>query len=264
MPQKDPEKRKEYNRQQYLKNKDKNKDKNKCEHNRVKSTCKECCGGSVCEHGRQKSTCKDCGGSCICEHNRVKSTCKECKGGNICEHGRRKSTCKECKGGSICEHNRMKQVCKECGGSGICKHNRYKARCKDCSIYTYLINLQRNSLKRVLKSSTLEKTKPTIEYLGCDAIYFKNYIQSKMTEGMAFDNIHIDHIKPVSSFNLEDHEEFLKCCHYTNFQPLLVLDNLIKSDIWNEEDEQFWRENITDKEYLPLYFPFQMNRTKLI
>ena len=72
---------------------------------------------------------------------------------------------------------------------------------------------------------------------------------------MNFDNIHYDHIKPVSKFKLEDPDELLKCCHYTNFQPLLVVDNLEKSNKWSGEDEQFWNENIMYQEYLPLYYP---------
>ena len=31
-----------------------------CEHNRVRSQCKECGGGSICEHNRRRSKCKDC------------------------------------------------------------------------------------------------------------------------------------------------------------------------------------------------------------
>ena len=50
-----------------------------------------------------------------CEHDRVRSVCKECGGGSICEHGRVRSQCKECKGGaSICAHSMRKSACKEC------------------------------------------------------------------------------------------------------------------------------------------------------
>jgi hypothetical protein len=45
---------------------------------------------------------------------------------------------------------------------------------------------------------------------------------------MTFNNIHIDHIKPISRFNLKDYNEFLDCCNYTNLQPLLAIDNLRK------------------------------------
>jgi hypothetical protein len=51
----------------------------------------------------------------LCEHDRVRSVCKECGGGSICEHGRVRSQCKECKGGaSICAHSMRKSACKEC------------------------------------------------------------------------------------------------------------------------------------------------------
>ena len=107
----------------------------KCEHNRERSKCKDCGGGSICEHNRLRSTCKDCGGSQICEHNRLRSTCKDCGGGSICEHNRRRSTCKDCGGSSICEHNRLRSTCKDCGGSSICEHGKNKNGCVECSIY---------------------------------------------------------------------------------------------------------------------------------
>ena len=47
-----------------------------------------------------------------CTHNREKSKCKECGGGSICEHQRIRSHCKECRGGSIYEHNKRKAVVK--------------------------------------------------------------------------------------------------------------------------------------------------------
>ena len=74
-----------------------------------------------------------------------------------------------------------------------------------------------------------------------------------MVNGMNWDNIHLDHIKPVNPFNLNDNEEFLKCCHYSNFQPLPTTVNVTKANKWNEADNNFWLSNITDKEYIPLY-----------
>ena len=107
--------------------------RNKCEHNRIRSSCKECGGVSICEHNRIRQTCKDCGGVSICEHNRRRSACKDCGGASICEHNTQRSHCIECHGCAICEHNTRRDRCKECKGSGICEHNRRKERCPDCS-----------------------------------------------------------------------------------------------------------------------------------
>lgn len=60
----------------------------------------------------------------------------------------------------------------------------------------------------------------------------------------------IDHIKPVSKFNLKEEKELKQCCHYTNLQPLLEKDNLSKSNKWSEEDEINWRNNIIQKDLL--------------
>ena len=51
----DKEKLKEYRKMYYLKN----KEKYKCQHNRIKSQCRDCGGSKICEHNRLKSTCRD-------------------------------------------------------------------------------------------------------------------------------------------------------------------------------------------------------------
>jgi hypothetical protein len=143
-----------------------------------------------------------------------------------------------------------------CGGSQICEHDRQRSRCKEClSILEYLVLLQRGSISRLKNLISTSKPLHSIEYLGCEAEYFKTFIERKFVDGMNWNNIHLDHIKPVSKFDLENHDEFLSCCHYTNFQPLFATDNLSKSNKWREEDEKFWLENIKDKEYMILYIP---------
>ena len=41
--------------------------------------------------------------------------------------------------------------------------------------------------------------------------------------------IHIDHIIPISYFDLEKIEEQQKCFHYTNLQPLWAEENIRKN-----------------------------------
>ena len=161
-----------------------------------------------------------------------------------CEHDKIKYQCMQCKGKGICQHDKRRSRCIDCNGSEMCEHYRRKEMCKDCDLPKYIMNVQRKSLRRLLMQSTLQKTKKTVEYLGCSPEQFITHIQSKMTAEMNFDNIHLDHIKPVSRFNLDNEEEFKMCCHFTNFQPLLAKDNLTKKNRWSDEEDEHWRCNI--------------------
>lgn len=51
-------------------------------------------------------------------------------------------------------------------------------------------------------------------------------------ENWSLNGWHIDHIRPVSSFDLSDHAQVKECFHYSNLQPLWAIDNLKKSDSW--------------------------------
>ena len=126
----------------------------------------------------------------------------------------------------------------------------------------YLINIQRGQIQRCLKVSIIQKTKRSIEYLGCDIEHFIEIFTKKIDlyntqneEKMTWNNIHIDHIKPVNAFNLDNEDEFLDCCHYSNLQPLTVKANLEKSYNWNEDAELFWNNYIKEQEYLPIFIP---------
>ena len=234
-----------------------------CEHNRRKAECRDCKGSQICTHNKIKSSCKDCGGVQICLHNKRRTVCKDCKGGSLCIHNKRKSECRDCKGNSFCEHNRRKAECRECKGSQICIHNKNTRNCKVCNLPLYLVNIQRKNIKRCIKLSTLSKTKHSIEYLGCDIEYFIQFFKKKMDNfnlysevQISWDNIHIDHIKPVNVFNLNDEEEFLACCHYTNLQPLIAVDNLEKSNKWNTKANEHWLKNIKNNAvYSDIYIP---------
>ena len=40
----------------------------KCVHNKRKTRCNDCGGGSICIHNKRKSECRECGGSAFCIH----------------------------------------------------------------------------------------------------------------------------------------------------------------------------------------------------
>lgn len=74
----------------------------------------------------------------------------------------------------------------------------------------------------------------TEELLGCTFKYFKEYLENQFDANMSWENYgpywHIDHIKPISSFDLSSIEEMKNAFHYTNCQPLEALENMKKSN----------------------------------
>lgn len=79
------------------------------------------------------------------------------------------------------------------------------------------------------------KSKTTVSLLGCNPEQLKQHIESQFKKGMNWKNYgyrgwHVDHIIPLSSFDLTRESEQMKACHYTNLQPMWAEDNIRKSD----------------------------------
>lgn len=96
-----------------------------------------------------------------------------------------------------------------------------------------LRNSLRNRLNIAIKKNV--KSGSSVNDLGCSISELKAYLESKFQPGMSWDNWsrdgwHIDHIIPLSSFDLSNTEELKKACHYTNLQPMWAKDNLSKSN----------------------------------
>jgi hypothetical protein len=100
----------------------------------------------------------------------------------------------------------------------------------------------RKRLSQAIKNH--QKSGSAINDLGCSIQELKIYLESKFyhrkinNELMTWNNWsrkgwHIDHIKPLSSFNLSDREQFLEACNYTNLQPLWSEENYHKSDSYS-------------------------------
>ena len=63
---------------------------------------------------------------------------------------------------------------------------------------------------------------------AAENMQFTVYKGSKENSG--FYGWHIDHIKPVSKFNLLDLKQQKRCFNYKNLQPLWAKENFLKSD----------------------------------
>ena len=117
------------------------------------------------------------------------------------------------------------------------KINKYTAKKKKQNINFKLRHILRNRIGNAVKNK--HKRGSAVRDLGCSIDKFILWIEMNWQHGMSWENYgvkgwHLDHIKPLSKFNLENREEFLKACHFTNLQPLWAEDNLRKSDTYVE------------------------------
>lgn len=113
------------------------------------------------------------------------------------------------------------------------KRSKYYTKKYQNDVQYRLTTILRNRLCSALKHHF--KTGKTLELLGCSVEDFRQYIEQQWQPGMSWENHslkgwHIDHIKPLSSFDLSNPEELKKAAHYSNLQPLWAVDNLNKRD----------------------------------
>ena len=111
------------------------------------------------------------------------------------------------------------------------KKIQYQIKRKKNHLPTRIREALKTRLSKSIKNGN--KKNSIIKYLGCSVEDFKEYLESKFQPGMSWDNHgfygwHIDHIRPLCSFNLENEEEVMAALHYTNLQPLWAKDNLKK------------------------------------
>lgn len=70
-----------------------------------------------------------------------------------------------------------------------------------------------------------------IENLGCLIPELLAHLESKFVEGMNWSNYgdwHIDHIKPLVSYDLTNPEQLIQACNFNNLQPLWAAENQSK------------------------------------
>jgi len=144
--------------------------------------------------------------------------------------------------------------CKKCGqkkkitgrkGKGITESTRLKIKeankrrnLKERGFYGTLSKIEKKILhtcrSRVWQAlKGLSKGKKTLELLSCSVLELKTHLEAKFQPSMTWDNYgfygwHIDHIKPLSAFDLSNPEQLKKACHHSNLQPLWAKDNLSK------------------------------------
>jgi hypothetical protein len=98
----------------------------------------------------------------------------------------------------------------------------------------------RERLNKVVKRG--QKAGSAVSDLGCTVPELVEHLESQFSKGMTWDNWgvtgwHIDHIRPLCSFDLTDRDQWLDACSYKNLQPLWAKDNLSKGGKHNTKNK---------------------------
>lgn len=91
-------------------------------------------------------------------------------------------------------------------------------------------------LDRIKQNRTERERERTKDILGYTAQEFMAHIEPMFKTGMTWSNHgewHVDHIRPLASFDLFDQEQRMMANSLHNLQPLWAAKNLKKSDAWD-------------------------------
>ena len=121
------------------------------------------------------------------------------------------------------------EYCYEIKSSEKFRFNRL--RCRDCERDEPIGKFKRCVRSRIYIALKKNKTKRTIKYLGCTNNEYFDWIMT-YNENYNLENYgnvwHIDHVIPISKFNLDDEEEQTLAFNWRNTMPLSAQDNLKK------------------------------------
>ena len=113
----------------------------------------------------------------------------------------------------------------------IYTNNKYKT-----NINYRLICKTRSRIYKTLKGMT--KQSSSINILGIDINLYRKWLEFQFTPEMNWENIEIDHVKPICMFDITKDEELKEAFNWRNTQPLLKRDHLQKGLKFNYLDYQ--------------------------
>jgi hypothetical protein len=131
----------------------------------------------------------------------------------------------------IGQDNTICEYCNEIKAKTRFRHNRLK--CKDCEREEPLEKFKRGVRSRIHSCLKRNKNKHTHEYLGCMISEYIKWIlfnKSNFTLDNHGQVWHIDHVIPLSKFDLKNEQEIMMAFNWRNTMPLLAKENLSKNN----------------------------------
>ena len=192
--------------------------------------------GTTCKRGHITER-HVCNGTCvICQNERLAdySTTPRGRAGSIRRAARYSAT----PNGRLkqAQHEKTPEVKAIRARYAASPEGRAKRAARKITLDARMENLLRARLNRAIKDNF--KAGSAVEDLGCTIDQFCNiYIAWLFKPGMTWDNWglagevwHLDHRRPLSTFDLSNREQFQQAVHYTNYQPLWGSENISKGN----------------------------------
>lgn len=80
-----------------------------------------------------------------------------------------------------------------------------------------------------IRNQLTQKSATTMDLVGCDGEFLRNYLEQRFQPGMTWDNYgsfwEVDHRIPCAEFDLTIKEQQAACFHYSNLRPLAKSEN---------------------------------------
>ena len=142
-----------------------------------------------CEHGKGIYKCK--------ENENCRNNHRVRKGNEVCGCGSGMTVAKcrnpdcdtEGSGSAYCKDTKKAKCRCNCGkrgcGGSLCDHGQQKKDCKECN-EDYYVTLYRHRLRAALKGKGTSQN--FIQFLGLNANFFKQHMESSFQEGMNWEN----------------------------------------------------------------------------
>ncbi len=106
-----------------------------------------------------------------------------------------------------------------------CAHKKEKRDCFICKPFIAMARKQRRKLRQSLQCKTIKDTYN--EYLGCTYRYF--YERLSQEERRNIGRWQLDHIIPITSFDVTDEQQIFECCNYRNIRLISRGENFAKA-----------------------------------
>lgn len=107
----------------------------------------------------------------------------------------------------------------------LARRRAYGRRRHATNVQARIATLIRNRLRKAVRG---ERPARALDAIGCSVPEAIAHIEKQFQDGMSWGNHgdwHIDHVRPLASFDLTDSEQFNRACHFTNLQPLWRREN---------------------------------------